>query len=33
MTNIDLSPISDEAKQAVDSEWLAGVTLSHGVSF
>lgn len=27
------SPISDEAKDAIDSEWLAGVNLSYGFSF
>jgi len=27
------SPISDEAKQAIDSEWMAGVNLSYSVSF
>jgi len=27
------SPISDDAKQAIDSEWMAGVNLSYSVSF
>jgi len=27
------TPISDEAKHAIDSEWLAGVNLSYSVSF